>query len=270
MPAKLETSQEERFKDLACGKPGEAGRIGGPPCGIAADVVHVWRIRVEDWRGRESLLEGLLDETAAGRAARFHAASDRFRHVVAHGVLRLILAHGYHRVAPEAIVFGKGANGKPRVVEPAFDPPVHFNLAHSAGVVLVAVAASEVGVDAEYVRENGRWPEVAGFAFSSREQEQLADAEPERRTEYFFHGWTRKEAYLKACGDGLCFPLTAFTVSLAPEDARLLDVNGNPAEAGRWAMCGIDAGAGYCAAVVLKAAACRCRLFDATPARFEL
>lgn len=234
----------------------------------AKNEVHVWRICADDWRGRNSQLKALLTDAALTRAERFYYARDRFRYIVAHGVMCLILAHSYLRVEPETLVFGTAHNGKPHLIGPSHKPPFFFNLTHSANIILLAVATAEVGVDVERIRENIYWEDIAGHAFSRCEQRQLANATPERRPELFFYGWSRKEAFLKARGDGLRSPLDAFSVSLEPDNACLLEFLGDMEKNQRWAMSGIDIGPGYCAATVLKAAACRYQLFNAHPRCF--
>lgn len=237
-------------------------------CHPAENEVHVWRICADDWRDRNSQLKALLTDAALTRAERFYYSRDRFRYVVAHGVMCLILAHSYLRVAPKTLVFGTAHNGKPHLIGPSHKPPLFFNLTHSADIILLAVAAAEVGVDVERIRENICWEDIAGHAFSRCEQRQLANATPERRPELFFNGWSRKEAFLKARGDGLSFPLDAFSVSLEPDNARLLEVPGDTEETQRWTMSGIDIGPSYCAATVLKATACRYHLINAHPRCF--
>lgn len=71
------------------------------------------------------------------------------------------------------------------------------------------------------------------------------------RERAFYHCWTRKEAYLKAVGDGVAAPLDRFDVSLEPGDARLLAVDGDPALAGAWSLTHIEPGPGYVGALAL-------------------
>ena len=79
--------------------------------------------------------------------------------------------------------------------------------------------------------------QIAARFFSKRENDVLKSLPEDQRQEAFFNCWTRKEAYIKAIGDGLTYPLDQFDVSLTPgEPARLLNVEGNAAEVSRWKL----------------------------------
>jgi 4'-phosphopantetheinyl transferase len=118
---------------------------------------------------------------------------------------------------------------------------------------LVAVALDrEIGVDIERVRPDQMEESVARRYFSPREVAALQALDADARQEAFFACWTRKEAYLKARGDGLSFPLDQFDVSLAPEaPAALLSVRGDPEEASRWSLQDLRPGPGYVAALAV-------------------
>lgn len=230
--------------------------------------VDVWRLCVADWRSRIPELESGLEDAERERAARFRNPADRLRFVVAHGVARRTLSRVYlPGIAPARLVIRAAPGGKPRLVLP---PPLRgpeFNLSHSGDLALLAVAADPVGVDIERIRPACAVRDLAACAFSQRERRALAAAPPPARRELFFHGWVRKEAWIKARGDGLAFPLRGFSVSFAPDDARLLEAPGGPEETRRWTLAPVAAGDGYCAAVAVAATACRCRLRDARPDR---
>jgi 4'-phosphopantetheinyl transferase len=115
-----------------------------------------------------------------------------------------------------------------------------------------------VGVDIESVQADFPVEDVAGRFFSMSEVSALQALPSTLRTEAFFKCWTRKEAFIKALGDGLSCPLRDFDVSLAPgEPARLLRVGWAPEEASRWCMEDIDAVPGFSGAMVFSGAQCR-------------
>ena len=69
----------------------------------------------------------------------------------------------------------------------------------------------------------------------------------------FFRCWTRKEAYIKARGQGLSLPLDQFDVSLAPgEPAAILGTQQDPSEASRWSLQELTAAPGYIAALAVE------------------
>ena len=131
---------------------------------------------------------------------------------------------------------------------------LRFNLSHSRGLALYAVALDrEVGVDVEFVRDDFAVEEIATSFFSPGEVAALKALPACSRVEGFFNCWARKEAYVKARGEGLSIPLAHFEVSLAPGGrAALLSVLDNRREDLRWSLRGLTPGAGYAAAVAVE------------------
>ena len=105
---------------------------------------------------------------------------------------------------------------------------------------------------------NFRSRDVAEHFFSKAEVAALRSLPQDMQRIAFFKCWTRKEAFIKALGDGLSCPLSDFDVSLMPgQPARLLHVRGAPEEASRWYMEDIDSVAGCAAAIVFSGPQCR-------------
>lgn len=134
------------------------------------------------------------------------------------------------------------------------DCTLHFNVSHSNGLALYAVARGrEIGIDLEFVREDIAGLEIAERFFSSREVSALRALAPSEYTVAFFDCWTRKEAYIKARGEGLSHPLHGFTVSLAPgTPAAILNIDADPHEAARWTLVALSPGDGYRAALAVE------------------
>lgn len=133
---------------------------------------------------------------------------------------------------------------------------IRFSVSHAPGVTLVAVTRGRaVGVDVEVVRSDFDDAGLVARLFSRRERAQLEELpEPQRRAA-FFACWVRKEAYLKATGEGLAGGLAHFDVSVGPDEpARLLAVHGHPDEAAWWALQALDLGPTYAAALAVQAA----------------
>jgi len=158
-------------------------------------------------RSRERLLSG--DERV--RTVRFVFEADRRRFVACRGRLREILSM-YVAVPPSKIVFGRGAKGKPFLANGG----VHFSVAHSHELALVACCAvEEVGVDVELVRELPDAEQIVNQFFSPEEIAAWITLAEGERLRGFFECWTRKEAYVKALGDGLSRPLDSFHVQFS-------------------------------------------------------
>lgn len=224
-----------------------------PDLELPSDAVHVWRTRTEVSASRLAPLADLLASDERARARRFLYEEDRRQYTVARGVLRSILAR-YLEVEPAAIEFRYGAHGKPSLAESPGGRDVRFNLSHSYGWALHAFAVGrEVGVDVERIRPETDIMGVARHSFSPVEVEALTSLPEGQRREAFFNCWTRKEAFIKAHGEGIALGLSRFDVTLRPgEPAALLRFESDPAEAARWSMRALDAGEGYKAALAVE------------------
>lgn len=211
----------------------------------------MWRVGLD--AGADALAAHLADDEHA-RAARFRFDRDRRRYVVARGRLREILGR-YLDVPPERVSFQYGPQGKPELCPETEDAaPGHgltFNLSHAGEHALVVVARGRrVGVDLEPVRALPDADIIAERFFSASEVAAYRALPEAARPAAFFACWTRKEAFVKALGDGLTHPLDTFDVSVAPEAAvPLLRVSGVDARAVGWDACDVPLGLDHAAAV---------------------
>jgi 4'-phosphopantetheinyl transferase len=214
---------------------------------LCATQIDVWRIPVND-ESDDSLsnLESILSPDELKRARRFHFRQDRIEYTTARANLRRILAR-YTRSDPGQLAFTYAAMGKPMLA----DSGISFNLSHSHGLAVCAVACGrEVGIDVERVRERASSDQIAERFFSPREFAVYRQIPEAQRLRAFFECWTRKEAFLKARGSGLAFPLDRFDVSLGPGNpAVLLHVADEPDAPARWIMAHLDLGANHIGAL---------------------
>jgi 4'-phosphopantetheinyl transferase len=222
------------------------------PLALSEDEVQVWRVDLDAIRGDESRWQKMLSSDESARASRFHFPADRQRYVAARAMLRTILA-GYLETDAKCVSFAYSQREKPSL-GPAHVDGVTFNISHSGGIALLAFARKrEIGIDVEQVRYDFDVEAIARRFFSAREQEQLAAFPKEKQFDSFFRCWTRKEAYIKATGDGLSLPLHQFDVSIVPENGdALLSTRPDNSEAGLWSLREIPGGAGYVAALCVR------------------
>jgi 4'-phosphopantetheinyl transferase len=158
----------------------------------------------------------LLDRDERARAARFHTELLRSRYVAAHGFLRRVLGQALE-LAPERVALEVRPDGKPKLAG-ELGRALWFNLSHSAQVAVLALSAvGEVGVDVEEIRRLPDADDVAQRVFTARERAAIERASPARRDRAFFEAWTRKEAYIKATGEGLRASLR--DIDIAPESS---------------------------------------------------
>jgi 4'-phosphopantetheinyl transferase len=137
------------------------------------------------------------------RASRYLFQRDRERFISGRALLRVILSQ-YLGLHPAEIGFGSGRFGKPQLLLEQNEKGLRFNLSYTDGLVLMAFnRGPDVGVDIERIRPINDSLEIAGRFFHPDEQRRLSEASGDAQTSLFFNYWTRKEAYLKACGSGL-------------------------------------------------------------------
>jgi 4'-phosphopantetheinyl transferase len=203
-------------------------------------------------------LEGLgatLAPDERERAARFHFDVHRRRFTAGRGLLRRLLGRLLDLPA-EALAFRYGVKGKPELALPAGHPGagLRFNLSHSANGALIAVARERtVGADLEHLRPLDDAEALVERFFHPAERRAFAGVAPAERLACFYAGWTRKEAYVKARGDGLSLPTTEFEVVLAPgQPARLVRFEREPAEVGRWSFAAFEPARGFLGAVTVE------------------
>jgi len=223
------------------------------PLGLPQNEVQLWRVDLDAIRADESRWQKELSPDELIRASRFHFPADRQRFAASRALLRTILG-GYLATEPKRLDFSYSNKEKPSLGPAHADTDVTFNVSHSGGIALLAFARRrEIGVDVEQVRSNFDVEAIARRFFSAHEQEQLAALANEEKFEAFFRCWTRKEAYIKAVGEGLSLPLHQFDVSLAPgnKDA-LLATRPTGSQAALWSLREVPAGAGYVAALCAR------------------
>lgn len=225
----------------------------------------MWRTALDQPASQLTQLAEMLAPDEQLRANRFHFERDRQRFIAGRGILRTILGR-YLGCNGSELLFDYGPHGKPALAKPAAEPPLYFNLAHSGGLAVLALAyQQEVGVDVEHIRPITDMEQIVQRFFAQQEQATLLALPVEQRESAFFNGWTRKEAYLKALGDGLARPLDQFCVTMAPGDpVRLVSINGAGDDASPWLLESFDPAPGYAAAVAVRGQAWRFSYWDWT------
>lgn len=234
-------------------------RFAVPPPRLALPregEVEVWTVPLDPPPAAVERLAALLSPDERRRAERFHFERHRRRFAVGRGALRSLLA-GYLGTPPEAVRFDYGPKGKPFLAAgpDGERPRLCFNLSNSEELALVAFArGAELGADLERLRPMPDGLQIAERFFSAAERQVLAAQPAEERDRAFFRCWTRKEAYLKAVGDGITVRLDAFDVTLAAGEApRMLSIDGDPDRGAAWSLVHVEPAPGYLGALALPA-----------------
>jgi 4'-phosphopantetheinyl transferase len=214
--------------------------------------IHIYRADLGALPARAC--SSLLDDEERERAAGITDANAAREFVTTRALVRLLLSR-YTGIAARDLRLGYGPAGKPVLLG---EPRIHFNVTHSGGVALVAVASAEVGIDLERVVGDVDLAGVADSVFSRRETELLMDTPRHRQPDLFFSIWTRKEAYLKATGQGFSSELREIS-AIWPAGA----IEDRTSERA-WYVLDLPAPAGFKAAVVSASAQCKLGIIDAT------
>jgi 4'-phosphopantetheinyl transferase len=221
------------------------------PFALPLDCVHVWRAELACSPNTLQMYAASLSPDEQERATRFRFSKDRDHYISARGILRRLLA-GYLPAEPSAINFTVNAFGKP-ALDASFASSLEFNLSHSGGWALFAFAWDRrVGVDIELCRSEVNFAALADSVFSSKERQFLRLMPAAYRAPAFYACWTRKEAYIKAQGQGMSLALDSFDVSLTPGQPALLATRPDPNESRRWTMYDLYPAEGCAAALVVE------------------
>ena len=215
--------------------------------------VHIWRAALDlPSRSIQELKEKLsIDELV--RAERFRFERDRNRFIVRLGILRTILGF-YMGVEPDEVRFCYGNHGKPRLRNAFGKTGINFNLSHSEGLALYVFSRDhEIGIDVERIHDIPEMEEIVERFFSGKENVVFRALPRSKKREAFFNCWTRKEAFIKAIGEGLFYPLDKFDVSFTPDEpSRLLSIDGDSEKASQWFMLNLKPASGFSVAQLVE------------------
>lgn len=234
-----------------------------PSFDLLPGVVSVWRVFLDAGPRQVSEFTTILSASELAEAARLATPVHRNRFLVARGVRRAVLAR-YLKCPPDGLRFDRGPFGRPTVRGDTGRPLLRFNQSRSAHMALIAVTLQlDVGIDIEQIRLDLADPDVARRCFARSESRELLQLPGHLWPQGFFGCWTRKEAYLKATGQGLSYPLSAFEVTASPgQEAALVAHRDDPKEVNRWRMHTYWPAPDFIATVAVDGIAVKLRHFD--------
>jgi 4'-phosphopantetheinyl transferase len=217
---------------------------------LAENEVHVWFAELDKPEICVHQFEEILSIDERQKAGRFAFKRDRINFIIAHGVLRTIIGRYFLSVEPSKLKFCYGVRGKPYLSEKFANGELSFNQADSNGMVLYAFAKNrEVGIDIEYMRPIADAQQIVDGSFSEYERIAYNSLPEGEKHGAFYKCWTRKEAFIKAIGEGLYFLLDRFDVSISPDrPAKIISINGKSNDASSWALFDIEVKQDFAAA----------------------
>jgi 4'-phosphopantetheinyl transferase len=220
---------------------------------LAPDEVHVWAAPLEVSPEVRARLAAALSADERERAAQFKFENLRQRFKAGRGVLRELLGR-YLDTDPAVLKLVYADRGKPALAPEFASAGIHFNLAHSDDLALFAFTrAGAVGVDVEWIRPVKDVEELVARFFSPPESERFRKVAAAARPSAFFNLWTRKEAMLKATGEGITGSLSRVEVSFLPgEPARVIRIAGDSESAAQWSLQELSPAEGFVGAVAVR------------------
>jgi len=220
-----------------------------PPVCPDRGEVHLWHFDLDAPEDTLARYRTLLNDGERARAKRLIRDLHRDQFIVGRARLRILLGR-YLSQAPESIDFTYSEQGKPALMQIPASAPLSFNLSHSGGIAICAIAGFDtVGVDVEAIKESRDLVPIARRFFSEREREQLLALPEDQQCPAFYQCWSNKEALLKAWGTGLATPLDKFTVEVAVGKAGVVEIDLVEWATTSWQIYPIDVPPGFAAAL---------------------
>lgn len=210
---------------------------------LKSHQIHIWKHCLQASEQTYNEAFAVLSEDERTKANRFHFEKHRCRYVMARSGLRRILCY-YFSCQPEALKFAYSAHGKPRIAYPENIKAIQFNLSHSGEIALYGFSCKyELGIDIETISDRPT-DGLARRYFAPAEADQLLQLNQDTRKKSFYDVWTQKEAFIKALGLGLSYPLTNFEVGVTGSPRLIKIIDDDPVQ---WHLQKVEVPAGYSA-----------------------
>jgi 4'-phosphopantetheinyl transferase len=222
--------------------------------------VQVWQVDLSDFMPLLRRLRLLLSGEEQDRAARFHFEQHRGAFCMSRAVLRVLLES--YGVGPAAeIAFTCSRFGKPALAAGQGQPGLEFNLSHTQGRAVYAFTRHRpVGIDVEALRTVPSADLIVAQQFAPEEQAAYHALSEADRQRGFLNGWTRKEAFIKATGEGLQRPLGSFAITLTPgAPVRFLRIDAAVDAQANWQLFDLTLDPSYVVALAVPGADLECR-----------
>lgn len=226
------------------------GAIDGSNFVLEPFVLHVWHAHLDQFISDLPMFWEMLSDSEQSRANRFKFLEHRQRFIIGRGILRLLLSR-YAKQLPKALQFQCNAQGKPFLVQTP-DSRIQFNRSDSLDHALYVFTVEQaVGIDIENIHRVDAMEPLAERFFAVDEYQALMDLPENQRRDAFFAVWTRKEAFVKALGLGLSFPLDQFSVSLDKSHAQITRIADHSSSPSQWFLSALDPHPDFAAAVAV-------------------
>lgn len=162
---------------------------------IDFSLTNIFILSVEqNFKAIEQKYQQILPATEIAKAKRYQNLTNQHQFVLGRYFLRSLLAK-FSGLPPNQIEIHFDTNKKP------YTSGILFNISHAANRLLIAISPKTIGIDVEFLNAATDYASILPDSFTKAEQDFILQSNP--RLDYFFTLWTRKEALLKATGEGL-------------------------------------------------------------------
>jgi len=215
---------------------------------LVENIVHIWSVPLSIDAKTQNKYWSVLSDEEKSRANRYKFDILKTKFIACRGVLRLLMG-AYLGIDANQVEISYIKNGKPN-----HHSNLEFNVSHSEDWAVIGFTLDTIlGIDIECIKRNIEFEDIARRFFSLEESKLVINSPKEQLALYFYNCWTRKEAFVKALGDGLSFPLDQFEVSCVPSDPpQLLKTKWDKTEATKWSLWGFEKDQDYVGAITLK------------------
>jgi 4'-phosphopantetheinyl transferase len=217
---------------------------------LTPDHIDIWRTSLDLSSADVNEYFDLLDDGEKNRVDKYKSSKRSNEFIITRGLLRKIIA-GLFKVPASSFQFKYTDKDKPFLTADILGVPLSFNISHSSSCALIAIGLNrDLGIDIEKIREDIDFMKLARRFFSKKESESLGNYPNEDIPSAFFSCWSRKEAFVKAIGDGISFGLSEFSISISPDQKEIkLTTHYDPIAARSWSINNISTGDEYMAAI---------------------
>ncbi|MDH5326662.1 MAG: 4'-phosphopantetheinyl transferase superfamily protein [Gammaproteobacteria bacterium] len=184
-----------------------------PP--LLENAIHVFTTQITDL-AQEPRLSQYLNETEQQRAARFLNPEHGRRFSQVRGLLRMWLGT-YLQQSPQSVQFNYNRYGQPSVSDKDRQTPLYFNISHSGDMAAFIFGTVRVGIDVEQHKPMKNLNGMSRYISHPKELAEFEQLDEEAAYTAFFRLWTRKEAYIKANGQGLSMGLRSIYIGTQRE-----------------------------------------------------
>ncbi len=216
---------------------------------LSKDHIDIWLCELKQLSGDINNFYSILSEDERGRADKLKVEDKKQQYIITRGALRQRLGL-LANIDPKDFVFDYLEHGKPVLNNDARFKDITFNISHSNDLALIAVAQKQnIGIDIEKINHESDHQALMTRFFSKAEQAEFQTMLDANKARAFCACWTRKEAFIKAVGDGVSYGLDSFDVTVDP-DKQALEINLHKPSEETWSAINLPINDDYMACLV--------------------